>query len=162
MEDYQKIHLLSLELIPIIDDLDDEPKKIIFDHITDCEDCKKLYASTENFNESISKQDYTENVELKPLKRLVQFNIGLKLLMITVRALILFYIGYSSYKYYGSESVTSLLEYFKSGIFIFYTPAAIFLLVFTFTFFSKKWLWISLAIDLVIILFLDKIVQLFL
>ena len=161
MEDFKKIHLLSLELIPIIDDLDDEPKKIILDHITDCEDCKKLYASTEDFNESIFKPVHSENVELKPLKRLVQFNIGLKLLMITVRALILFYIGYSSYKYYGSESVTSLLEYLQSGIFIFYTPAAIFLLVFTFTFFSKKWLWISLAIDLVIILFLDKIVQLF-
>lgn len=108
------------------------------------------------------KQDYSENVDLKPLKKLVQFNNGLKLLLVTVRALILFYIVYSSFKYYGAESVTSLLEYFKSGIVIFYTPAAIFLLVFTFTFFNKKWVWISLVTDLVIILLLDKVVQLFL
>ncbi|MER2128386.1 hypothetical protein [Solibacillus sp.] len=162
MDSYKKIHLLSLELIPIINDLDDEPKQIILEHITDCEDCKKLYDSTENFNKSMPKQDYSENVDLKPLKKLVQFNNGLKLLLVTVRALILFYIVYSSFKYYGAESVTSLLEYFKSGIFIFYTPAAIFLLVFTFTFFNKKWVWISLVTDLVIILLLDKVVQLFL
>lgn len=162
MDSYKKIHLLSLELIPIINDLDDEPKQIILEHITDCEDCKKLYDSTENFNKSMPKQDYSENVDLKPLKKLVQFNNGIKLLLVTVRALILFYIVYSSFKYYGAESVTSLLEYFKSGIFIFYTPAAIFLLVFTFTFFNKKWVWISLVTDLVIILLLDKVVQLFL
>lgn len=162
MDSFKKIHLLSLELIPIIDDLDVEPRQVILEHITYCEDCKKLFDSTENFNESMPKQKYTEHVELKPLKKLVQFNNGLKLLLITVRALILFYIVYSSFKYYGADSVSSMLEYFKSGIFLFYIPAAIFLLVFTFTFFNKKWVWISLVTDLVIILFLEKVLQLFL
>lgn len=158
----KKIHFLSRELIPIINDLDDEPKQIILEHITDCDYCKKLYESTENFNNNMPKQDYSENVDLKPLKKLVQFNNGLKLLLITVRALILFYIFYSSFQFFGTNSVSSLLEYFKSGIFIFYTPAAIFLLVFTFTFLNKKWVWLSLVSDLVIILFLDNLVQLFL
>ncbi|MBD8034077.1 MULTISPECIES: hypothetical protein [Solibacillus] len=162
MDSFKKIHLLSLELIPIINDLDDGPRQVVLEHITDCKDCKNLYDSTEHFNSSMPKQDYSENVELKPLKKLVQFNNGLKLLLITVRALILFYIVYSSFKYYGAESVTSLLEYFRSGIFLFYIPAAIFLLVFTFTFFNKNWVWISLVIDLVIILFLEKVLQLFL
>ena len=162
MDSFKKIHLLSLELIPIINDLDDEPRQVVLEHITYCEDCKKLYASTENFNSSMPKQEYAENVEVKPLKKLVQFNNGLKLLLITVRALILFYIVYSSLKYYDVESVTSMLGYFRSGIFLFYIPAAIFLLVFTFTFFNKKWIWISLVIDLVIILFLEKVLQFFL
>lgn len=162
MDSFNKIHLLSLELIPIINDLDEEPRQVILEHITYCEDCRKLYDNTENFNNTLPKHDYSENVELKPLKKLVQFNNGLKLLMITVRAIILFYIVYSSFKYNGAESVASLLEYIKSGIFLFYIPAAIFLLVFTFTFFNKKWLWISLVTDLVIILFLAKVLQMFL
>lgn len=162
MDAYKKIHLLSQELIPVINDLDDEPKQIILEHITGCEDCKKLYDSTEDFNKSMPKQEYSENVELKPLKKLVQFNNGLKALLITVRALILFYIFYSSFKYYDGESVTSMLEFFRSGMFLFYTPAAIFLLVFTFTFFNKKWVWISLVTDLVIIVFLEKVLQLLL
>lgn len=162
MDSFKKIHLLSQELIPIINDLDDEPRQVILEHITNCEDCKILYDSTENFNKTMPMHDYTEKVELKPLKKLVQFNNGLKLLLITVRALILFYIVYSSFKYYDAESVTSLLEYFKSGIFLFYIPASIFLLVFTFTFFNKKWIWISLVTDLVIILFLEKVLKLFL
>lgn len=162
MDSFKKIHLLSQELIPIINDLDDEPRQVILEHITNCEDCKILYDSTENFNKTMPMHDYSENVELKPLKKLVQFNNGLKLLLITVRALILFYIVYSSFKYYDAQSVTSLLEYFRSGIFIFYIPASIFLLVFTFTFFNKKWIWISLVTDLVIILFLEKVLKLFL
>ncbi|MER2154032.1 MAG: zf-HC2 domain-containing protein [Solibacillus sp.] len=162
MDSFNKIHLLSLELIPIINDLDEEPRQVILEHITYCEDCRKLYDNTENFNNTLPKHDYSENVELKPLKKLVQFNNGLKLLMITVRAITLFYIVYSSFKYNGAESVPSLLEYIKSGIFLFYIPAAIFLLVFTFTFFNKKWFWISLVTDLVIIIFLEKVLQLFL
>ncbi|MEK5080274.1 hypothetical protein MKX73_15195 [Solibacillus sp. FSL W7-1436] len=162
MDSFNKIHLLSLELIPIINDLDEEPRQVILEHITNCEDCKKLYDSTENFNENLPKHDYSEDVELKPLKKLVQFNNGLKLLLITVRAIILFYIVYSSFNYYGAESVASLVEYIQSGIFLFYIPAAIFLLVFTFTFFNKKWVWLSLGTDLVIILFSAKVLQLFL
>lgn len=162
MDDTKKIHLLCQELIPVIDELDDEPKQIILEHITNCEDCRKLYDSTVDFDKNMPKQDYSEDVEIKPLKKLVQFNTGLKLLLITVRALILFYIFNSSYKYYGVDSVTPMLEYFRSGIFLFYVPATIFLLVFTLTFFNKKWIWITLVIDLLIIIFLDNIVQLIL
>ena len=162
MDAYKKIHLLSLELIPIINDLDDEPKQIILEHITDCEECKKLHGNTEDFNKAMPKQEYPENVELKPLKKLVQFNTGLKALLITVRALILFYIFYSSFQFFDVETVTLMPGYLKSAIFLFYTPAAVFLLVFTFTFFNKKWIWISLVTDLMIIFLLDDVVQLFL
>ncbi|MCM3741485.1 hypothetical protein M3210_14520 [Oceanobacillus luteolus] len=161
MDSFKKIHLLSQELIPLINDLEEEPKQIILEHIKDCGDCRKLHESAVEFDESMPKQDFSEDVELKPLKKLVQFNTGLKLLLVTVRALILFYIFYSSFSFYG-ESAPLLMGQFYSGIILFYVPAAIFLLVFTFTFFNKKWFWTSLVADLVIIFLLDNIVELFL
>ncbi|QKY71020.1 hypothetical protein [Lentibacillus sp. CBA3610] len=162
MDAYKKIHLLSQELIPVINDLDHEPEQIILDHIKDCEDCRKLYANTVNFDENIPEPDYANDVEVKPLKKLVQFNTGLKLLLIALRAIILFYIFYSSFSYYDVESAAMILASFQGAIFLFYMPAAVFLLVFTITFFNKKWVWTSFITDLMIIIFLDNIVQLFL
>ncbi|BAC13205.1 hypothetical protein [Oceanobacillus iheyensis HTE831] len=162
MDANTKIHLLSKELIPVINDIDNKPKQIILDHIIDCEDCRNLYNHSVEFDENMPKNNYSNDVELKPLKKLVQFNTGLKLLLIAVRAIILFYILYSSFKYYNVESVIRTLDYFWSVIFLFYIPAAVFLLVFTITFFNKKWIWMSLIVDLFIIVFLGNILQLFL
>lgn len=159
MNEYKKIHLLAHELIPVLKDLDEEPKQIILDHIKDCDECKGLYINTLKFDASIPTLDYSNEVELKPLKKLVQFNTGLKLLLIAVRAVILFYILYSSFSFSSVDSVD--LSFIQSALFLFYTPAVIFLLIFTFTFFNKKWLWISLLTDLFIVIFLSKILQLF-
>lgn len=162
MDANTKIHLLSQELIPVINDLDEEPKQIVLDHINGCKDCQHLYANVVDYDENIPKPGYENEVELKPLKKLTQFNTGLKLLLIIVRVIILFYLFYSSFKFYNVESsATIILDTFQGGLFLFYLPAAIFLLVFTITFFNKKWLWISLAADLIIILFADNILQLF-
>lgn len=158
MNNDKKIHLLAQELIPVINDLDDEPKQIILDHIKDCVDCKGLYNNTLKFDESIPSLDYSNDVELKPLKKLVQFNTGLKLLLIAIRALILFYILYSSFSYSSMDSVD--FSFVQPALILFYTPAAIFLLIFTFTFFNRKWLWVSLLTDLFVIMFLGRILQL--
>lgn len=155
----KEIHLLAQELIPVINDLDDEPKQIILNHIRDCNECKSLYKSTLEFDDSMPTLDYSNDIELKPLKKLAQFNTGLKLLLIAIRGMILFYIFYSSFNFSSMEFFDS--SFVQSGIFLFYTPAAIFLLIFTFTFFNKKWLWISLLTDLFVILFLSQILQLF-
>lgn len=159
MNEFKKIHLLAHELIPVINDLNEEPKQIILDHIKNCDDCKRLYNNALEFDGSIPVLNYSNDVELKPLKKLVQFNTGLKLLMIAVRAVILFYILYSSYIFSSVDSID--FSYIQSALFLFYTPAVIFLLIFTFTFFNKKWFWISLLTDLFIVLFLSEIVQLF-
>lgn len=155
----EKIHLLAQELIPVINDLDDEPKQVILAHMNDCHACKELYTNTLEFDESMPTLDHPNNIEVKPLKKLVQFNTGLKLLLVAVRALILFYILYTSFRFPVSDSVD--LTFVQPAIFLFYTPAVIFLLIFTFTFFNKKWLWGSLLTDLFIILFLSKILQFF-
>lgn len=157
MDKDKKIHLLAQELIPFLNDVEDDPKQIILDHIKDCNDCKDLYTNTLDFDKSMPVLDYPDNVELKPLKRLVQFNTGLKLLLIAIRGMVLFYIVYSSFSF--SDNGSSDIPYMQSAIYLFYTPAAIFLLIFTFTFFSKKWLWVSLLTDLFVIMFLSGVLK---
>ncbi|WP_010651557.1 hypothetical protein [Oceanobacillus massiliensis] len=160
MDEYKKIHLLSQELIPIIDELDIKPKQIVLDHIEDCDACKSLYSNVFDFDNNFPEPEYSKGVEIKPLKKLAQFNTGLKLLLIAVRVIILFYIFYSSFHYIALESSREMIiASFQAGVFLFYLPAAVFLLVFTFTFFSKRWLWISLAADVVIVLLFGNILQ---
>lgn len=161
MNDDEKIHLLSQELIPIIDDLDEKPKQIVLEHIEECDECKRLYSEMVDMDKEIPELTYDEKVEIKPLKKLVQFNTGLKLLLIAVRVIILFYISYSSFRFYDLESLDQMIAAFQGGILLFYFPAAVFLLVFTFTFFNKKWLWISLTADVIIIFLFGNILQSF-
>ncbi|MBD8069600.1 hypothetical protein [Bacillus sp. PS06] len=162
MDKDKKIHVLSQELIPFINELDPEPKQIIIDHAQYCEECRDLLSKVADFDKNFPEHEFSKDVEIKPLKKLAQVNIGLRLLLIATRAIILFYIFYSSFRYNDLDSTEMFLAAFQGTIFLFYFPAAVFLLVFTFTFFNKRWLWISLALDLIIILFLDNIVQLFL
>lgn len=162
METHRKIHLLSQELIPVINDLDAEPKQVVLNHIKRCEECNHLYKSTVDFANSFPEAEIQDDIEIKPLKKLVQFNTGLKLLLIAVRVLILFYIFYSGFNYYDLETSGDLLvTVVQSTILLFYLPAAVFLNIFTFIFFNKKWAWISAAADLMIILLTDNILQLF-
>lgn len=162
MKQDRKIHLLSQELIPIINDIEDESKNIIIDHSQSCEECRELLTKEKDFNTEFSSHEISSEIDIKPLKKLAQFNTGLKALLIVVRGLILFYILYTSFQYYGAESSELMIDYFRSGLYLFYVPAAIFLIVFTFTFFNRKWLWVSLIIDLLIILFLDNIISIIL
>lgn len=158
MNETQKIHLLVQELIPIMSELDDEPKQILLDHIQSCKDCQKLYENASEFDDSIPKLEYSDHVELKPLKKLVQYNTGLKLALVAIRAVILFYLVYTSFTIYELTPIDD--SFLQFGLFLFYTPAAIFLLIFTFTFFNKKWLYLSLGTDLFFIFLLSKVLQL--
>lgn len=159
MNEDRKIHLLAQELIPVMNDLDDEPKQILLDHIQSCDDCQNLYQQTSAFNDSIPTLEYADYVELKPLKKLAQYNTGLKLGLVAIRTIILFYLLYASFNMYEGASVD--FDFLQAGLFLFYIPATIFLLIFTFTFFNKRWLFLSLFADLFIILLLSKILQLF-
>ncbi len=162
MNNEQKIHLLSQELIPVIEDLDSEPKQVVLDHIKECKECQRLYSNAIDFDDNFPEVKFSEDAEIKPLKKLVQFNTGLKLLLIAVRAIILFYVLYSSISYYDWEtSATMILDVMQAGILLFYLPAAVFLLVFTFTFFNKKWLLVSFVSDLIVILFLGIFLRIF-
>lgn len=157
MEQEEKIHLLSQELIPIINDLETEPKEIVLDHAKNCQECKELLSKVADLEKDFPEHDVSSEVEIKPLKKLAQFNTGLKLLLIAVRGMILFYIFYSNFRFYPLESTEMILASLQGTIYLLYFPAAVFLLIFTFTFFNKRWFWISLAVDMIIILFLNDI-----
>jgi hypothetical protein len=160
MEESQKIHILSRELIPVFDELEQETKEVVLEHIQDCSECWQLLNELAEGNYPMVERN--EEVGIKPLKKLVQFNRGIKWLFISIRAFILFYIIYSSFHFYNWElSADAAIEYIKSVTFMFYFPAAIFLLVFTMIFFNKRWIMLSILFDLGIILFLDTFMSIF-
>lgn len=161
MNEFQKIHILSRELILVFDELEQETKEVLLEHIQDCQECQRVYSDTSKAEDHPT-PTREEEVGIKPLKKLVQFNRGLKWLFITIRALLLFYIIFSAIQLYNWElSANAAIDYIKSGTFLFYFPAVLFLTVFAMMFFNKRWMVISLLFDLCIILFLDTLISLF-
>lgn len=161
MNETEKIHILSLELIPVVDDLDESAVKVILEHITHCKECHRLYSSVMEMEEHYPKEPIPNVVEIKPLKKLVQFNRGLKLLMLGIRAVILIYILYSGFSFYDwGTSAEEAIDYIQNITFFFYFPASLFLTIFTLVFFNKRWIWFSIIFDLFIILFLDSMITL--
>lgn len=161
----QKIHLLCQELIVVMDELDPETQNIVRDHIKTCSECKELSEtvidSDLSFSDPLPNQS-EEEIKIKPLKRLTQFHVGLRLFVIAIRILILFYIILPAVKYHDTESYWITFDYVHSGILLFYIPAALFLLVFSFIFLNKRWFWTSMIADLGVIFFLSYLLQLFL
>lgn len=155
MNDKEKIHYLTEELIPFIDDVEKETKQIMLEHMKVCESCQQLYEETVEFDQSIPMREIEQPWEIKPLKKLVQFNTGLKAMLIIVRLLMLIFIGFISFADINN------LHYHQTLLYFFYAPASLFLLVFTYTFFQRKWLWISIAFDVFIIFILIKVIGIF-
>ncbi|MCP3033138.1 hypothetical protein LF817_17575 [Halobacillus sp. A1] len=154
MNEYEmKIHKLCQELIPVFDELDEETKGIIHEHVQYCPVCDNMLDKRSFLNESIENAEVNEgkDFEIKPLKKLIHINRGIRLLMILVRVLVLFVISFNTLRFNDSWDALAL-QTFQSGAFLFYLPASIFLLVFTWMFLNKKWLIYSLVVDLVILL----------
>ncbi|MEH6944241.1 hypothetical protein [Bacillus sp. JJ722] len=153
MDDNQKIHILTRELIHVINNLEDDTKKVVIEHIHYCTECQQLYSKLMEVEKNYPQVTISNENENKPLKKSksVQFNRGLKLLLIFIRAVILFYIIFSGLSFYDWEiSSQAAIDYIQGVTFLFYFPAAIFLIIFTITFFNKKWIWTSLIFDLII------------
>lgn len=69
----REIHLLSQELIPVLNEVDTEPKQIVLDHIDHCEVCQELYAHANEYDKQFPEADVSSDVDIKPLKKLAQF-----------------------------------------------------------------------------------------
>lgn len=160
-EEEKKVHYLAQELIPIVEDLEPEAKKIVMEHIERCESCQKYYSNSYSLDNELPTKNH-EQIEVKPLKKLVQFNKGIKLLLIMVRVIILLYVILSGVLYGKWDSMSDAYPYIQTIIYIVYLPAAVFLLVFTFVFLNKKWLYSSLLTDIVIVFSLDFFLKLIL
>lgn len=160
MNESSKVHLLVYELIPIVNDIELETKEVVMDHIATCKLCQTLYASAYELDHAFPEKN-DESVEIRPLKKLVQFNKGIKLLLIMIRVAILSYIFYSGITYLDLVTIPNAYHYIQSSIYLFYLPASLFLIVFTFVFLNKKWLIYSIVLDVTIIFALNIIFKLF-
>ncbi|MCA0971418.1 hypothetical protein LCM20_12505 [Halobacillus litoralis] len=159
MKNEENVHVLVKELIPILDDVDARAKEIVIEHIEQCEECHHIYEELRAFDEHMPKLSLQEEQEMKPLKKLVQFNRGLKLLVVGLRALILFYVLYTSVGAYDwGSSVGAAVSYAEGVTFMFYLPAAVFLNIFSLVFFSRRWVWSSVVFDLIVVLFIGTII----
>ncbi|MDY0405291.1 hypothetical protein P5G51_007655 [Virgibacillus sp. 179-BFC.A HS] len=87
-------------------------------------------------------------------------HLGIRMLLIAVRVGILAYIIFSGISF-GRAFPDSTLTYIQGSLYIFYVPAAVFLLTFTFVFLSKKWLYCTLAMDILLVFALKIIWKLF-
>lgn len=149
MKEEEKIHLLVKELIIIEEDLDEEVKEIIHDHINTCDECRRLYSDVKA-TEIPSIDNNSNETHIKPLKSLRKLNIGLLVFLIIVRIGILFFIFYANSSGYNFVMLEGILQ---ASINLFYLPSVIFLLLFTFIFFKTKIFVVSLIFDLIIIIF---------
>lgn len=163
MNETHKIHLLSRELIPILNDIEPETKEIVLEHIALCSSCQALYENAHELDRAFleEKDKPTQPKEVQPLKKLVQFNRGIKLLLIMIRVAILSYAGYTALAL--ADFIVSADVYFdiQATIYFFYLPASVFLLVFTFVFLNKRWFMYSIGADVFVIFGLNIIYKLF-
>ncbi len=149
MKEEEKIHLLVRELIFIEEELDNEVKEIIHNHINTCDECSHLYSDIKT-TEIPTIDSNSSETNIKPLKSLRKLNIGLLVFLVMVRIGILYYIFYAN----SSGANPSIIEnVLQASINLFYLPSVIFLLLFTFIFFKTKIFMVSLMFDLIIIIF---------
>lgn len=159
MDGKEKIHILSQELIPVMDDLDEEARNVVLEHMRHCKKCQHLYSSMTEIDENSPHTLLPAEVEVKPLKKLLQFNQGLKLVLLIIRIVLLTFIFYSAVVFYDwTVSAQAAMHYIQDVTFFFYFPVALFLTIFTFIFLNKKWFMLSLIFDISIILFFDHII----
>lgn len=159
MKEFEKIHILSQELIPVFEELEDASKKVILEHIETCKHCHSLYENQLKEDVSYIQIEESEHIEIKPLKKLVQFNQSLKGMLFFIRAILLIFIIVTSFIFYDWQlSSDAAVIYIKIALFLFYFPSIIFLNVFTIVFFNRKWIWASILFDIIIILFFDTFI----
>ncbi|WP_042475619.1 hypothetical protein [Bacillus ndiopicus] len=162
MHESNKIHILSQELIVMFDELEDEAQKIVHEHMKECRECQKLYDNLQM--KAIVYNDFhdSDKLEIKPLKKIIHFHQGLKIMFFAVRLALISFILFTSFHFYNWElSSKAALEFIKGAVFFFYFPSIIFLTVFAFAFFNKKWVWLLILFDFIIIFFLDVIIAIF-
>ncbi|SEN93311.1 hypothetical protein SAMN04488134_102318 [Amphibacillus marinus] len=162
MNDQQKIHILSQELVGMIDELDHDAKQIVLDHISGCHECQQLYHQRLTNVGNPSGTIIVEPKQPEPFKKIIQFNRNLKLVMFLVRTFIVVCILYTSFYFYNWDLAgLAAIEYIKNTVFLIYFPAIIFLTIFTMTFFNKKWFMLFILLDFIIIFFLDTFMLIF-
>ncbi|BBW98463.1 hypothetical protein ACPVTF_02265 [Geobacillus icigianus] len=158
MTDFEKIHVLTKELLVIYNELDEEAKSIVDEHITSCPDCKGLfetYHSTFVFNnQRFCLEQAEQSTEIKPFKKLIQFKTIMYVLLIGIRFLLLSLILNKSF----DPTRPALL---RGSLIVYYFPFVGLSNIVTFVFYRKSWFWIMLLFDILILLFSADLIYTF-
>lgn len=162
MSKEDSIHVLCNELIPIYGELDGDAKSIIEEHTKACSECRNLLAiSTKVYKAGDEKNtmDSEENqIDVKPFLRLALFKKSFLLLLFLVRIMILIFVSLEfkvQFNYYSSPATL------VSDIILLYFPFAALSSVITYFFYKKKIMWITLTLDVIVLLFFDDLLLFF-
>ena len=162
MNEFQKIHTLSQELILIYEELERDAQQIVTEHMEQCEACKRLFENREDEAVGFTPLPVNKEEAIKPFKKLLHFKWSLNLMLIAIRVVFLVLIVYTSIMFYDWDlSAKAAVDYVQYTVFLFYFPGVLFLNIFTFVFFHKRWVWLFVLFDLVIILYLDTMMTAF-
>ena len=63
MNKQDKIHILSQELIPVMDDLDEEARNIVLEHMQHCKKCQNFYWEIAEIDENALQTPFPDEVE---------------------------------------------------------------------------------------------------
>jgi len=158
MTDFEKIHVLTKELLVMYNELETEAKSVVDEHITNCQDCKALFETYHHTFASDERDFCLEQLEqpaeIKPFKKLIQFKTTMYVLLIGIRFLLLTLILNNAF----DPTRPALL---RGSLIAYYFPFAGLSDIVTFVFYRKAWFWIMLAFDILILLFFSDFVYLF-
>lgn len=158
MSDRRTIHHLVYELIPLYADVEEPTKSIMDEHITNCTECKsELELLNEDMKEVSSFQEHDiKKGSPKPFRKLLMFKLSIFLLAFLARIAIISLIIFNWH-----SSFDKSFPILVSNTILFYFPYVSIVNVVTFIFYRKAWFWIQLTFDIIILMFLDDIIRLF-
>lgn len=155
MNEHQEIHVLCRELIPMFDELDAEVQAIITQHTSECEECEEAL--------SIINGIFAENEkplpvmggepDLNTFKKLSLFKGIISIFFLVARVIVLGLISYNWVSNYHFETTTLL----SAQLILFYFPLGVIINTINFLFFRNKWFWITLVLDILVLLFFDTL-----
>ncbi|WP_170008479.1 zf-HC2 domain-containing protein [Bacillus fonticola] len=149
-------HILVRELIPFYDDVEEDAKKIIEEHVQSCRSCREyLQVSMDAFPHTLVPENRAQDEKAPPFKRLVQFK---RFLFFFQSALRLFILGLV---YFNINTDFNIRVHVDANMILFYFPYAALTNAIVFIFYRKLWFWIVLTFDIIVLLFFGDFVQLF-
>jgi len=150
MKEKSKIHVLVNELILLYDDLEDDAKTIVDEHISKCEDCKrqkKLIYGTQFFEQE---EDSFEDGKTLPIfKKLVYFKGIIISLFIVMRLILLFVIA----RHWDLEEIGTLVNVDLS---LYYLPFVTLMNAVLFLFYRRLLFWLLLGFDILVLIYFQQ------
>lgn len=160
--EYDQIHILCKEIIPLYDEVQPDVKSVINEHCNACSECKNLLQQTNEMDITLSdyQQNFSENdhKQIPPFYHLVWFKRSILIGLILIRILILVIIGREYFQLINFTDAPNglLVEGIRASMLIFYLPYSVLSLIFLILVTKKRYILILACIDITTFLFFDN------